>query len=99
MNTAAVPARAGRREWTGLAVIALPCALYSMDLTVLDLAVPSLQTATIDDVFNDFARHNLFGVRTHRAARLQCFNRIHSIHDCMFLPVIVGPRPGATQGS
>ena len=28
-------ARAGRREWIGLAVIALPCLLYSMDLTVL----------------------------------------------------------------
>ena len=27
--------RAGRREWIGLAVIALPCLLYSMDLTVL----------------------------------------------------------------
>ncbi|HET6827757.1 MAG TPA: MFS transporter, partial [Ramlibacter sp.] len=36
------PARAGRREWIGLAVIALPCMLYSMDLTVLNLAVPSL---------------------------------------------------------
>ena len=34
--------RAGRREWVGLAVIALPCMLYSMDLTVLYLAVPSL---------------------------------------------------------
>lgn len=34
--------RAGRREWIGLAVIALPCMLYSMDLTVLNLAVPSL---------------------------------------------------------
>jgi MFS transporter, DHA2 family, multidrug resistance protein len=34
--------RAGRREWVGLAVIALPCLLYSMDLTVLYLAVPSL---------------------------------------------------------
>ena len=34
--------RAGRREWIGLAVIALPCTLYSMDLTVLNLAVPSL---------------------------------------------------------
>jgi MFS transporter, DHA2 family, multidrug resistance protein len=33
---------AGRREWIGLAVIALPCLLYSMDLTVLNLAVPSL---------------------------------------------------------
>ncbi|MEX0733865.1 MAG: MFS transporter [Steroidobacteraceae bacterium] len=37
--------RAGRREWIGLAVIALPCALYSMDLTVLNLAVPSLSAA------------------------------------------------------
>jgi DHA2 family multidrug resistance protein-like MFS transporter len=34
--------RAGRREWIGLAVLALPCLLYSMDLTVLHLAVPSL---------------------------------------------------------
>src|SRR5258706_4665659 len=34
--------KAGRREWIGLAVIALPCLLYSMDLTVLNLAVPSL---------------------------------------------------------
>jgi MFS transporter, DHA2 family, multidrug resistance protein len=38
----AVPARAGRREWIGLAVLALPCLLYSMDLTVLNLAVPHL---------------------------------------------------------
>jgi DHA2 family multidrug resistance protein-like MFS transporter len=34
--------RATRREWIGLAVIALPCMLYSMDLTVLDLAIPRL---------------------------------------------------------
>lgn len=34
--------RAGRREWIGLAVLALPCMLYSMDLTVLNLAVPAL---------------------------------------------------------
>jgi MFS transporter, DHA2 family, multidrug resistance protein len=34
--------KAGRREWIGLGVIALPCLLYSMDLTVLYLAVPSL---------------------------------------------------------
>ena len=33
---------ATRREWIGLAVIALPCLLYSMDLTVLNLAVPHL---------------------------------------------------------
>jgi len=36
------PARAGRREWVGLAVLALACVLYAMDLTVLHLAVPSL---------------------------------------------------------
>jgi DHA2 family multidrug resistance protein-like MFS transporter len=36
------PRRAGRREWIGLAVLALPCLLYSMDLTVLNLAVPQL---------------------------------------------------------
>ena len=33
---------AGRREWIALAVIALPCLLYSMDLSVLYLALPSL---------------------------------------------------------
>src|SRR5260221_5382553 len=36
---------AGRREWIGLAVIALPCMLYSMDLTVLNLAIPKLSIA------------------------------------------------------
>ena len=35
-------AKATRREWIGLAVIALPCVLYAMDLTVLNLAVPHL---------------------------------------------------------
>jgi MFS transporter, DHA2 family, multidrug resistance protein len=39
---ASTPARAGRREWVGLAVIALPCVLYAMDLTVLDLAIPHI---------------------------------------------------------
>lgn len=34
--------KATRREWIGLAVIALPCLLYAMDLTVLNLAVPHL---------------------------------------------------------
>src|SRR6266516_3016467 len=33
--------RAGRLEWTGLAVLALACLLYAMDLTVLHRAVPS----------------------------------------------------------
>jgi DHA2 family multidrug resistance protein-like MFS transporter len=41
MNTPA-EAKATRREWIGLGVIALPCMLYSMDLTVLNLALPAL---------------------------------------------------------
>jgi DHA2 family multidrug resistance protein-like MFS transporter len=38
----AMEPKATRREWLGLAVIALPCLLYSMDLTVLNLALPQL---------------------------------------------------------
>jgi DHA2 family multidrug resistance protein-like MFS transporter len=38
---------AGRREWIALAVLALPCMLVVMDLTVLFLAVPKL-TADMD---------------------------------------------------
>ena len=34
------PARAGRREWIGLAVLALPLLLVSMDVSVLYFAVP-----------------------------------------------------------
>jgi DHA2 family multidrug resistance protein-like MFS transporter len=33
---------AGRREWIGLLVLALPCVVYAMDLTVLNLALPAL---------------------------------------------------------
>jgi len=36
------PQLAGRKEWTGLAVLSLACLLYVMDLTVLHLAVPQL---------------------------------------------------------
>ena len=39
------PAKATRRDWIGLAVLALPCLLYSMDLTVLNLAVPAISAA------------------------------------------------------
>ncbi|MFE0423307.1 MFS transporter [Streptomyces sp. NPDC058953] len=39
------PARAGRREWAGLAVLALPTMVLSMDLTVLHLATPGLSSA------------------------------------------------------
>src|SRR5918997_6112381 len=41
-TNAAAPPKAGRKEWIGLALIALPCLLYSMDLTVLHMAVPQL---------------------------------------------------------
>ena len=34
--------QAGRREWISLAVLTIPCQLYAMDLTVLNLAVPEL---------------------------------------------------------
>ncbi|WP_155944759.1 MFS transporter [Pseudoxanthomonas sp. Root630] len=36
------PAKATRREWIGLAIIALPCMVYAMDLTVLNLALPAI---------------------------------------------------------
>ncbi len=36
--------KAGRREWIALAVLALPCMVYAMDLTVLNLALPALST-------------------------------------------------------
>ena len=41
-TAALASSRAGRREWIGLAVLALACLLYVMDLTVLHLAVPAL---------------------------------------------------------
>ena len=44
VTDAAVAPTATRREWIGLAVLALPCLLYSMDLTGLNLAVPHLST-------------------------------------------------------
>jgi DHA2 family multidrug resistance protein-like MFS transporter len=42
MSVDAATARAGGKEWVGLAVLTLPCLLVSMDLTVLYLAVPHL---------------------------------------------------------
>jgi len=41
MSTRATP-RAGAREWCGLAVLALPTLLVSMDISVLHLAVPAI---------------------------------------------------------
>ncbi|MCR6625914.1 MFS transporter [Pseudoxanthomonas japonensis] len=42
MPTTPVPTKATRREWIGLAIIALPCMVYAMDLTVLNLALPAI---------------------------------------------------------
>ena len=67
------PAKAGRREWIGLAVITLPCLLYSMDLTVLHLAVPRLtadlqptsaQLLWIIDIYGFFVAGSLITVGT-----------------------------------
>src|SRR5690348_15660870 len=45
VDAIATAERAGRRAWFGLAVLALPCLLYSMDFTVLNLAVPRISSA------------------------------------------------------
>lgn len=37
--------RATAREWLALAVLALPCLVYAMDLTVLNLALPAIAAA------------------------------------------------------
>jgi len=53
MNKELIPGgavlKAGRREWIGLAVLALPALLVSMDMTVMYLAVPALSTALKPD--------------------------------------------------
>ncbi|HEY6901744.1 MAG TPA: MFS transporter [Puia sp.] len=45
MNSTETALKAGRREWIGLAVLALPALLVSMDTTVMYLAVPALSAA------------------------------------------------------
>nr|WP_018810460.1 hypothetical protein [Salinispora pacifica] len=41
--------RAGRREWVGLAVLALPTLLLALDLNVLYLALPQLSADLAPD--------------------------------------------------
>lgn len=48
MSTSAEP-RAGTREWLGLAVLALPTLLVSMDVSVLHLAVPAITSSLSAD--------------------------------------------------
>ncbi|RZA14990.1 MAG: MFS transporter [Proteobacteria bacterium] len=45
MDDAKGSVRATRKEWIGLLVLSLPCMIYSMDLTVLNLAIPQLSLA------------------------------------------------------
>ena len=68
-----MPTRATRRDWAGLAVVALPCALYAMDLTVLDLALPAIsadlrpsnvQLLWIADVYGFFIAGSLITMGT-----------------------------------
>ena len=65
--------RAGRREWIGLAVLALACLLYVMDLTVLHLAVPAIsadlqpsssQLLWIIDIYGFFVAGSLITMGT-----------------------------------
>ncbi|WP_327726197.1 MFS transporter [Streptomyces sp. NBC_00487] len=44
-TTVSSPARAGKREWTALGVLALPAMLITLDNTVLHLAVPHLNAS------------------------------------------------------
>src|SRR3970282_1435744 len=65
--------KATRREWIGLAVLALACVLYAMDLTVLHLAVPKLsaelqpssaQLLWIIDIYGFFVAGSLITMGT-----------------------------------
>jgi MFS transporter, DHA2 family, multidrug resistance protein len=70
---AEVPPKAGRREWVGLAVLALAALLYVMDLTVLHLAVPAMsadlqptsaQLLWIIDIYGFFVAGSLITMGT-----------------------------------
>jgi MFS transporter, DHA2 family, multidrug resistance protein len=66
-------AKATRREWIGLAVLALACLLYVMDLTVLHLAIPAIsadlqptstQLLWIIDIYGFFVAGSLITMGT-----------------------------------
>ncbi len=65
--------KATMRAWIGLAVLALPCLVYAMDLTVLNLAVPALsedlhptssQLLWIVDIYGFFVAGSLITMGT-----------------------------------
>jgi DHA2 family multidrug resistance protein-like MFS transporter len=67
------PAKAGRREWIGLSVLALAALMYVMDLTVLHLAVPAIsgelepsstQLLWIIDIYGFFVAGSLITMGT-----------------------------------
>ena len=73
MTDTEAPPKAGRREWVGLAVLALACLLYVMDLTVLHLAVPAIsadlqptsaQLLWIIDIYGFFVAGSLITMGT-----------------------------------
>jgi MFS transporter, DHA2 family, multidrug resistance protein len=73
MTTTTDVRTAGRREWIGLAVLALACLLYVMDLTVLHLAVPAIsadlqptstQLLWIIDIYGFFVAGSLITMGT-----------------------------------
>ena len=73
MTSTEMPPKAGRREWIGLAVLALACLLYVMDLTVLHLAVPAIsadlqptsaQLLWIIDIYGFFVAGSLITMGT-----------------------------------
>src|ERR687894_2719180 len=66
-------AKATRREWIGLSVLALACLLYVMDLTVLHLAIPAIsadlqptsaQLLWIIDIYGFFVAGSLITMGT-----------------------------------
>jgi DHA2 family multidrug resistance protein-like MFS transporter len=59
-ETAAGP-RAGRREWLGLAVLALPTLLLALDLSVLYLALPRLSVELGADTVQQLWITDIFG--------------------------------------
>ena len=73
MTNNGAPMKAGRREWIGLAVLALGALLYVMDLTVLHLAVPAIsadlrpssaQLLWIIDIYGFFVAGSLITMGT-----------------------------------
>ena len=78
-TTAAVPARkATRREWLGLIAIAFPCMIYSMDLTVLNLAVPTL-TRELKPTAGELLDHATG--HTGGEQRISTCNDPHRVHE------------------